>query len=247
MTRRGVWTVTAFTALGLITTATQPAQAQLNWTIVGVGEFDTEDVVLVLGGLSVSRGGEGWSPSAGVTVSWLQYPTASVADETREIISVVPSIGFRNGFNGGSIGFRVGYAFRDASDDDPLFDDPVPPVAADVGDDGIVNSAQIDYWGDGRLGAQAIASYNYGSESLWARGRLTYPVFGLSDGGQVRLGGEAAYLTGEGYDAWQVGGVVGFNPGRGVIINGGIGRKLAFDDGKDATYFRAELVLMPGR
>jgi hypothetical protein len=238
------WIVAALTVL-TITTA-RPASAQLNWTFVGVGEFDTEDVVLVLGGFSVNPARQGWTPVGGAQVSWLQYPT--VGNETREIISIVPSVGIRRGFDGGSFQFRVGYAFRSANDDD---DDEViagpPPVFADVGDDGVTNSVAFDYWGTGNLSAQLIGSYNYGSESLWSRARVTQRLFNLSGEGHIRAGGEAAYLTGEDYNAWQVGGVVGFHAGNGLIINGGIGRKLASGEGNDATYFRAELVLTPNR
>ena len=182
---------------------------------------------------------------AGVQASWLQYPT--VGDETREIITVLPSVGVRRGFDGGSFQFRVGYAFRDANDDDDGDVIGVPVVAADVGGDGVTNSAQVDYWGNGNLNAQLIGSYNYGSESLWSRARLTQRLFSFSGDGHIRAGGEAAFLSGEGYDAWQVGGVVGFHPGGGTIINAGIGRKLASGAGKDATYFRAEIVLTPAR
>lgn len=245
MTTRGARTATACTVFILLAAAAKPAHAQLNWTFVGVGEFDTDDVVLVLGGVSVSPDRSGWTPVAGLQASWLQYPTFN--DQKRDIVAVVPSIGVRNGFDGGAFQFRVGYAFRNADDEEDDVIVGVPPVTADVGDDGVINSVQLDYWGDGDLGAQLIGSYNYGSESLWSRARLTHRVFSLGNDGHVRLGGEAAYLTGEGYNAWQVGGVIGFHPGRGTIINAGVGRKLASGEGRDATYFRAELVLTPNR
>ena len=245
MMTRGGWMITAGTAFVVLLSAARPASAQLNWTVVGVGEFDSEDVVLVLGGVSVSPGGAGWAPVAGVQVSWLQYPT--INDETREIIGIVPTIGLRRGFDGGSFQFRVGYAFREANDEDDDVIVGVPPVAADVGDDGVVNTAQLDYWGNGNLNAQLIGSYNYGSEFLWSRARLTQRLFGLGSGGHLRAGGEAAYMNGEDFDAWQVGGVVGFHAGGGTIINAGVGRKFASGDGGDATYFRAEIVLTPGR
>jgi hypothetical protein len=222
----------------------KPAAAQLNWTVVGVGEIDTEDVVLALASVSASPGGSGWAPIAGLHASWLQYPISTT--EKREIISVVPSIGIRNGFDGGSFQFRVGYAFRDANDEDDDVGVGVPPVAADIRDDGVVNAAQLDYWGNGRLSAQLIGSYNYGSEFLWSRAQLMHRIFDLSGSGHLRAGGEAAYLNGEDYDAWQVGGVVGFHAGGGTIINGAVGRKLAIGEGNDATYFRAEIVLTPG-
>jgi hypothetical protein len=236
----------AITALIVLATATaKPADAQLSWTVIGVGEFDTEDVALVLGGISVSPAGQGWKPVAGLHASWLQYPIGS--NDTREVITVHPTVGVRRGFDGGSFQFRVGYAFRDANDDDDEIVSGIPPVAADIGDDGITNSTQLEYWGDGSWEAQLIGSYNYGSESLWSRARLMRRLFGMGDRGQIKAGGEAAYLTGEDYNAWQVGGVAGLHFGGGTIINLGIGQKLAGGNAPDATYFRAELVLTPGR
>ena len=237
------WVLTALIVLS--TAAAKPAAAQLNWTFVGVGEYDTEDVVLALAGVSVSPARLGWTPVGGVQVNWLQYPINE--NEMRETFTILPSIGIRRGFDGGSFQFRVGYAIRDsnAEADDEVVG--VPPVGADVGDDGVTNSAQLDYWGQGKLDAQLIGSYNYGSEALWSRARVTHRLFGLGSDGHIRAGGEAAYMTGEGYNAWQVGGVVGFHPGGGTIINAGIGQKLASGDGQNATYFRAELVLTPWR
>ncbi|HEY0303415.1 MAG TPA: hypothetical protein VGC44_00510 [Longimicrobiales bacterium] len=243
MNTRG-WIAPALLVLALCAATARPAAAQLNWTIVGVGEVDTEEVVLALASVSASPGGSGWSPIGGVHVSWLKYPISSTDD--RQIISIVPSVGVRNGFDGGSFQFRVGYAFRESNDDDEDVAVGVPPVAADIRDDGLVNAAQVDYWGNGNLNAQLIGSYNYGSEFLWSRARLTQKIFDLSGSGHVRAGGEAAYLNGEDYDAWQVGGVVGFHAGGGTIINAGVGRKLAIGEGNDATYFRAEIVLNPG-
>ena len=237
------WILAALLVLG--TAAAKPANAQLNWTFVGVGEFDTEDVVLVLGGVSVSPARQGWTPVGGVQVNWLQYPINE--NEMRETFTVVPSVGIRRGFDGGSFQFRVGYAFRDSNEDDEDDVVGVPPVGADVGDDGVTNSMQLEYWGNGNLEAQLIGSYNYGSEGLWSRARLLHRLFNLGSNGHIRAGGEAAYLTGEGYNAWQVGGVVGYHPGGGTIINVGVGQKLAGGDAQDATYFRAELVLTPWR
>ena len=215
----------------------QNADAQLGWTVYGVGEFDTSDVVLVLGGVSVSPARQGWVPVAGISASWLQYPTGAVTgDENQSVTTVMPSIGVANNFNGGSFQLRAGYAFADG--EDLAF----PVVAADVGRDGAVGIAQLDYWGTGALGAQAIASYNFGGESFWGRGRLTYRIMSLGNNGDLRIGPEVAYLNSDEYSATQVGGVVGFNPGGGTFLTGGVGRKLT-DDGEDATYFRFEIVL----
>jgi hypothetical protein len=222
----------------LIASTNQAAHAQLGFTVYGVGEFDTSDVIFVLGGVSVSAARAGWTPVAGVSASWLQYPSPLVGDGTQEVTTVTPTIGLANNFGPGVFQLSVGYAFSSADEN------IAAPIVAEAGRDGVVTIAQLDYWGDGGLGGQAIASYNFGGESLWARGRVTQRIASLSNGGQIRLGGEVAYLNSDFYQATQIGGVIGFHAGRGVIINGGIGRKLT-DDGPDATYFRAEIVLLP--
>ncbi len=221
------------TALAALAASARPAEAQLGFTFYSVGEFDTNDVVLALAGVTVSPRRTGWTPTAGLQAYWLRFPIGTV-DKT--VISLTPSVGLRNGFGTGSVSFRVGYSFSDAEIEGS------PGVAADIGD-GVVNSVQLDYWGTGKLGAQAIASYNYGSENLWARGRLTQRLMGYGDAGQIRVGAEVAYLNGNNYSSIQPGVLVGFHPSAGTIINLGVGRR--FNDGEDATYFKAELVLIP--
>jgi hypothetical protein len=229
-------TVAIALALGI---SGRAAHAQLAWSVYGVGEFDTSDVVFVLGGVSVAPARSGWVPVAGVSASWLQYPIARIGDDdSQNVTTVTPTIGIANNFNGGAFQLRTGYAFSSGDSDAAT-----PIVAGDVGEDGVVLIGQVDYWGTGGWGGQAIASYNFGGEALWTRGRLTQRIFSLGGDGQIRAGAEAAYLNSEGYSATQVGGVVGFHPGRGAIITAGIGRKLADED--DATYFRVEIVLVP--
>jgi hypothetical protein len=104
----------------------------------------------------------------------------------------------------------------------------------------------LDYWGTGRVGGQAIASYNFGGEAFWGRGRVTFRVMELGNSGDLRIGPEVALLSSDQYSATQVGGVLGFNAGGGTFLTGGVGRKLT-DDGEDATYFRFEIVLTRAR
>lgn len=217
------------------------AHAQLGVTVVGVGEFDTEDTYLVLGGVSVSPRTEGWSWIAGVSAYWLQYPVfGGLNDATRSVTAITPSVGIKNNFGSGSGSFRVGYSFKNDDDDN---DDNNVPAFAEGGGDGIVNTAQIDYWGSGSIAAQGIASYNYGSESFWGRGRLAKRLFNVGAGG-ISLGAEAAYLDSEGYNATKIGGLVMFNAGPGTQLNAAVGRKLP-STGPDATYFTFEIVLYP--
>ena len=221
-------------ALWLFMVDARPVQAQWGWTFYSVGEFDTNDVILALAGVSIAPQRTGWVPVAGVQAYWLRFPFGT---SDKSVISVLPSVGLGRNFDGGAFQARVGYNFSDE-------DISGASVTADVGD-GVVNTAQLDYWGTGRLGAQGIASYNYGSENLWARGRVTTRLSDYGSDGQIRIGGEVAYLDGNGFSSIQPGVVVGFHPSAGTIINAGVGRR--FNDGEDATYFKVELVLTPGR
>ena len=227
--------VTAFFFSG----AAKPAEAQLGVTFVGVGEFDTDDVYMVLGGVSVSPRRDGWSPVAGVSAYWLQYPIGGIdVDATRSITSVTPSVGIKNSFGSGSAQFRVGYSFQNRDEDRNV------PAFTEGGGDGIVNSAQVDYWGTGAWNAQGIASYNYGSSSFWGRGRLAKRLFDVGSGG-VSLGAEAAYLDSDNYSATKIGGLAMFNPGPGTQLNAAIGVKNPSGNAESATYFTFEVVLFP--
>lgn len=211
------------------------ARAQWSATAVGVAEYDTNETLLLLAGVSVSPfGGPGLSPVFGIQVYRLSFETAA---GTTEVWSVRPSAGIRNNFTGGSAQFRVGYAFTSR--------DVPEPVAGGVADrsDGVVISSQVDWWGTGGpLGAQAIASYNFGSSSLWARGRVTTRI-ARTERGQVRLGGEVAVLNDNDFTMVQPGAVLEWHSGpRGPILAFGVGRKLN-DPGEDATYFKLEAVL----
>ncbi|MGQ0815325.1 MAG: hypothetical protein ACT4O1_12855 [Gemmatimonadota bacterium] len=238
MSRRNL-IITFATAWILLAGTVRSADAQLGWTFVGVGDFDTQETVLVLGGVSVSPRGQGWSWVAGVTAYWLQFETGGVTgDDKRSITSITPSAGVKNNFGSGSAQVRVGYSFKDGDDDGG-------PGFIESAGDGVVTIGQLDYWGTGAWNAQAIGSYNWGSEALWARGRLARRLFTVGDAGSVSLGAEAAILNQAVFDATRVGGLVMFNPGRGTLINAAVGRMLADGEDNDATYFTFELVLYP--
>lgn len=245
MARRSYLLVSLVAFFVLIAGSVTPARAQLGFTVVGVGEFDTDDVYLALGSVTVAPRRTGWSPLASLTALWVQFPvsgTIAGSDEKQSVITVLPSVGVQNAFNGGAFQVRAGYAFSDRDEDDVL---GVPAFTAEAGDDGVVTTAQVDYWGTGAWNAQAIATYNFGAEASWVRGRLGKRLFGVGDAGSLGIGAEAALLDSDAYGATKIGGVVFFNPGPGTQINAAIGKKLGRDDAGDATYFTFELVLFP--
>lgn len=239
MIRHKILTTTLL-AMGLAFMKTQPAQAQLGWSFVGVGEFDTADTYLVLGGVSVGAQRTGWTPVAGLQAYWVQYVTNPTTDATTSVTAVTPSVGLKNSFETGAFTARVGYTFVNGD-----IVGGTPAFSSDVTDDGVVTSAQLDYWGTGKVGLQGIATYNFGGESFWGRGRALFRVASFANGG-LSVGPEVAYLNTNGYSATKFGGVVGLNPGKGTTINAAVGRKMA-DGGADATYFGFELVLYPHR
>ena len=234
MTSRGIKAVAVAAAfLSLIGTA-KPAHAQLGWTFVGVGDFDTSNVYLVLGGVTVSPTRSGWSPYGGVSAYWLQYPQGT--NSTQNVVTVTPMVGLKNSFGTGDFNVGVGYSFAGKGD--------IPIVNAAASGSGVVNEAQVDYWGTGAVALQGIASYNYGSSSFWGRGRAGLRVARFNYGG-ITVGPEVTYLNGGNYSATRIGGFLGITPGRGTTINAAVGRKNANDGNPDATYFTFELVLYP--
>jgi hypothetical protein len=222
-------------ALLLTGAAAVPAAAQWTVTGVGVAEYDTNETWLLLAGVSASPwGGPGIAPVFGVQAYRLSYLAAT---GRTYVTSIRPSAGLRYNFGTGSAQARIGYAFTSR--------DAPPPVTGTVVDrrDGVVLSGQVDYWGaGGPFGAQWLGSYNFGSSTLWTRGRLSTRI-ATTTAGQVRLGGEVAFLNDSDADftMWQPGVVLEWHTG-GTILAAGVGRKFS-DPGDDATYVKAEVVV----
>lgn len=215
--------------------AAAPAAAQLSATAIGVAEYDTEGTLLLLGGVTAGPGGRGWKPRFGIQAYSLNYDNGA---SDVSVFSVRPYVGMRNLFDGGSLGLNVGYAFSN-KDVDPT------PVFVSESSDGVVVSGGLDYWGttNTRLGYQALAAYNFGSEGFWGRGRVTTRLGAMRENDkQTRLGAEAAFMAGDGYHGFQPGGVVEFHTGGGTILGLGAGMKF-FQGGSDAVYFKGEITL----
>lgn len=206
---------------------------------VGVAEFDTNHGKVLLAALSASQRGMGLHPQVGLQVSHVGYQSGTT---DVSVNSLRPYVGLHDGFNGGDAHLNIGYAFGDRDESAVI-----PVVAGSSGgdtQDGAVLGGGVEYWGTGGpIGAQALASYNFGGSSLWTRGRVTTRLSSLSNGGQLRVGGEVAYLHGTGYSVVQPGGVVQWHrSSNGLILIGGVGVKIP-DAGENATYFKAEVVL----
>jgi hypothetical protein len=246
----------ALGALAALATIASPAQAQWGATLFGTGEYDTNDVILALAGISVSPMGAGWVPVVGVQAFWLRYPSGT---SNVQRVSVEPSIGIANNFGPGLFAVRAGYAWEDADEGSAVTGVPVSTGK------GATGGAQLEYWGTGAVGAQAIATYNFGSETFWGRGRVLGRVAALQPSGALRVGAELAYLrggppadviipapgvggttrvAGERFQATSIGPVLEWRSAGGLSVLFGAGQRI--QTGDDATYFRIELARFKG-
>ena len=237
MNSKNRWYGVALTALlgaGLCVPVGEAA-AQWSSTAIGVVEYDTDETLLLLAGVSAGPSGRGWAPRFGVQAYHLGFESG--AGKVTAVV-VRPYVGMRNLFEGGSASINVGYAF---SNKDRDFE--APAIVGDRGD-GVVLSGGWDYWGTGGpLGYQLLGAYNFGSESIWTRGRVSTRLMQRASGGQTRLGGELAYLSdNSGFSAFQPGAILEFHGANGGILGLGAGMKF-FEAGQDAVYFKVEGVL----
>lgn len=220
---------------GVILLSMAPMRADAQWSssAIGVAEFDTEQAMLLLGGLSAGPSGLGLKPRIGVQAYLLRFDNPS---GSTNVTVVKPYVGVRNAFAGGSVGLNVGYAFSNKEFTTGAF---VP----DAEGDGVVVSGGWDQWGiGGPMGYQVLGAYNFGSEAFWGRGRATRRIGAASSTGrQRRFGGEVAFLAGDGYSGVQPGAILEFHNGQGSIF--GLGAGMKFIEGTDAVYFKAEFVL----
>jgi hypothetical protein len=214
------------------------ARAQMgpwSYTVYATGEYDTDETAFALAGLSLAPKRLGIVPVLGVQGHFLRYalPTGDVDSK-----GVQPFVGLQNNFGTGLLGARVGYQFESNS---ALLTAPSSIAAGE----GVVVTGQLESWGTGTgIGGQALATYNFGSETMWGRGRLDMPLTQLNPGA-IRLGVEAAYLNvgeGVGFESASVGPVLMWQTGRGVNLGFAVGKRLM---DSDATYFRVDLALFP--
>ena len=227
----------AIAALVLVSTiGAMPASAQWGGSMYGVAEVDTDQTLLLLAGISAGPRGPGLHPRIGVQGYNLSYDAGT---ERTNVFTVKPFVGLANNFEDGSVTASIGYAFsnRDA--------DFVPAAVSDRGEGVVVAGGWETYGNTMPLAWQALASYNFGSESLWARGRATGRLR-EGDGASTRLGAELAFLNGDNYQILQPGAVLEFKRPSGSNFALGAGVKL-FEGGENAIYFKLEGGLPFGR
>jgi hypothetical protein len=233
MTKASSWcarlvSIAILGALLTAATATQAA-AQTSWsgTAYGVGEYDTDQTFLILGGVVFGPSGMGWHPHLGVQAYNVSFDAGTARTS---VTSVKPFVGLTNRFNDGAATLSVGYAFTNRE---------VPIASSAVGESGdgvVVSGGWQTYGSTTPLAYQLLGSYNFGSEAIWARGRATGKISGTGPKTQ-RLGGELAIFHEDNFTVWQPGAVLEFHSGSSVL---GLGAGMKFFEGGNNVYFKVE-------
>jgi len=224
--------------MGLVAMLGVQASAQVaahRWRVTGIGvaEMDGQYPYLLLG-IGAGPGGRGVSPIIGVQGSTLAY-NGGLGGRTT-VFDIKPYVGLSDDYGTGDLYGDVGYSY--SSKNTPI----VTPSSNDIGR-GVVVSGGWDHWGDGTTpwAHQLLGSYNFDAKSFWGRGRETRRIW-QNGAAQRRLGGEVAYLSGEGYSAWQPGAVLEIHNAAGVIIGLGAGAKFQ-NPGNTTAYAKIEAVM----
>jgi hypothetical protein len=207
----------------------RPAAAQWSASTYGVAEFDTDQTLLLLAGLSAGPHGVGIQPRIGVQAYHLGYDAGSPGRTS--VFTVKPFVGISNALDDGAVTASVGYAFANKDVANPT------AAAADQGDGVVLSGGWESYGSKTPLALQLLGSYNFGTSSLWTRGRATGKISERSSG-STRLGGEVAFLNGDNYTIVQPGAVLEFHSGSRVL---GLGAGMKFFKGGDSNvYFKVE-------
>jgi hypothetical protein len=245
MTMQGI-RKTVIATVALATIAAVPAKAQMTgwgpwgWTVYGTGEYDTDKVSLLLGGVSFAPKALGWVPLIGVQAHTLRFsPTGGSITQS----GVQPYLGIQDNFGTGLAAIHVGYQFEGTK--------AVLAAPASIATGkGVVLTGQLESWGTGKeLGGQALGTYNFGSKTFWGRGRVDMPIMQMNPGA-IRLGAEAAFLnvsadpptTTTSFSTTSVGPILMWQTGHGVNLGFAAGKR--FGDSK-ATYFRIDVAIFP--
>ena len=199
----------------------------------GVAEYDTKKTLLLLAGISGGPAGLGVKPRIGVQAYELGFDNGP-GGRTNAFV-VKPYVGLTNNYSGGAVSGSVGYAFSNRNEKIA----GGPAITSDNGK-GVVVSGGLDYWGTGGpAGYQVLGSYNFGSSSLWARGRATTRLGQSSTHAGVELAFFNESSNGTNFTAVQPGALLQFYSPTGSILGFGAGMKF-FQGGTNAVYFKVE-------
>jgi hypothetical protein len=176
--------VVAFAAL---TAALVPAatEAQLSTVVHGGTEVDTEGFQIFVLGAGLTRAGLGLSPSVSVVGYHLRDSRPDAPTITQN--AVAPMVGLRQQWQTGAVAVHAGYLFTDGEGAGVL---PGSPAG---GGDGVLTSAQLNYWSPGATTAQAIASYNWNSNYVWTNLRGSQGLGALGGPAAIAVGAEVQF------------------------------------------------------
>lgn len=156
---------------------------------------------------------------------------------------LTPTAGLRYQTSGGMIQGNVGWAIRGNERSFDVFGGSKS---------GLHTGVHTEFWGDGSWGLQGIANYNWGSDFLWSRARLTKRIAQRSSGGGVSLGGELVWQTqtddddliaGNEYEATYIGPVLQLSTASGMNWAFSGGWKHTQPGDNSTWYAKVELAL----
>ena len=172
----------AIAALAGVAAFGKTAEAQIHPSFYGSAEADTRNSQFYLAGAYFGWGRLGWTPYFNVNAYLLSYPLLG----TRQTLSAVsPTVGYAYAARNSGVSFGAGYAAVHNPN-------PGAPGAEGGGDNGVTGSLDAYHRGAGRrpLYTQVLANYNFGSDYIWARARVSVP-YGQSEEHPQRVGLEA--------------------------------------------------------
>ncbi len=240
--------VLALATLAGLTVIGRTADAQmppLHPSFYGSAEADTRNTQFYLLGMYVGMGGMGWSPYFNINGYMLHYPVGPVK---RTLSAVAPTVGLAYAGRTGGVSFGVGYAW--VHNPNPL------ALGAEGGNsNGVTASFGAYHNGSGRrpLHTQLLSNYNFGSQYLWARGRVSSP-FGYSVVHPARIGlevvGQGGGKNGNTSNSFQVGPTLEYAWTPNFRTTGVVGYKSVGGSGpptgrESAAYFKLEFSLSP--
>jgi hypothetical protein len=243
--------VLALAALAGLTVIGRTADAQmptLHPSFYGSAEADTRNTQFYLLGMYVGMGGLGWSPYFNINGYVDRFRVGAGAARTTQTLSAIaPTVGLAYAGRTGGVSFGAGYAWVHNPN-------PLAPGAEAGNRNGVTASFGAYHNGSGRrpLHTQLLSNYNFGSQYLWARGRVSSP-FGYSVAHPARIGlevvGQGGGKNGITTNSFQVGPTLEYAWTPNFRTTGVVGYKSVGGSGlvnrESAAYFKLEFSLSP--
>jgi hypothetical protein len=165
-----------------IALASVPVSAQtpqINPSVYGDAEFDTQHSQFYLAGLYIGVGGQGWTPYANANVYHLNFRSGGA---TQSLTGFSPSVGLSYDNGGSGYSFGVGYTWVNTQT-------PITFNTQTGGENGVTASFGLHANSPSARGTRTelLGDYNFGAHYLWSRARGSIPV-GYSTVHPTRVG-----------------------------------------------------------